>query len=794
MDLEQTKLTHSEWNSIEIPVNSEEYKVIDVITKGYNNVDIISNSINSLYSLLRIDPTEELTYHLFEKYIKSSLEKLNNKYDIKYNFNVLNDKNKIKIKKADAIRIESYSKMLENNKLIYEFMAIDLIKDMFKSKIKNRIYAYYTLYNLNKLSITNINKYFQEYLNYILIMLKEDIPIKLFLKHASFVIEKNEYLYKYADFKLYDHQKELFTLIKFPNPKLIIYKAPTGTGKTLSPLGISERFKVIFLCAARHVGMALAKSAISKQKKVAFGFGCNDIEDIKLHYFAASNFIRDKRSGSIKKVDNSYGEKVEIIISDIKSFPSVMNYMTAFNPVEDIVLYWDEPTISLDYDKHYLHEYIKNIWKINCIPNIVLSSATFPDEFYIQPFIQSFKEKFNETSTVHTIASHDFKKTIPLYNKDNEIVVPHLLFDNHKEFLESINYCFENRTILRYLDIEYIIEVILLMDEKNITNERLKIVNYFESIDDVNISNIKIYYLTILKDITEKDFIMIRSLIDKKNKIYKSTINITTTDAHTLTDGPTIYLTNDVMKIAKYCLQTSKIPNLTLNEIRKNIDYNNKLSMKINSLEKDLDDGTKKDQEKEKKISEGRIDESMKKLASEIDVLRTMIKNIELNNSYIPNKKEHIEKWTPDYDKKTYPFTSDLDNYTVEKVMMLEDIDENYKLLLLMGIGVFIEYKNKNYLEIIKILAQQQKLYTIIASTDYIYGTNYQFCNGYIGKDLENLTQEKLIQALGRIGRGKLQQNYSIRFRDDNLLKKVFMRDTNKMEVLNINKLFSITV
>ena len=111
-----------------------------------------------------------------------------------------------------------------------------------------------------------------------------------------------------------------------------------------------------------------------------------------------------------------------------------------------------------------------------------------------------------------------------------------------------------------------------------------------------------------------------------------------------------------------------------------------------------------------------------------------------------------------------------------------------------MGIGVFIEYKNKNYLEIIKILAQQQKLYTIIASTDYIYGTNYQFCNGYIGKDLENLTQEKLIQALGRIGRGKLQQNYSIRFRDDNLLKKVFMRDTNKMEVLNINKLFSITV
>ena len=436
MDLSQTKLNHSEWNSIEVPVMNDEYKVIDMITKGYHNVNITTNSINSLYSLLRIDPSDELTYHLFEKYIKNSLEKINNKYKISYKFNTNSDK-KFKIKKADIIRLESCNKIVDTNKIVFEFMAIDLIKDIFKGKLKKKIYAYYTLYNLNKLSISNINKYFQEYLNFIIDIMKEDIPVKMFIKYASFVIEKNEYLYKYADFNLYDHQKELFTLIKLPNPKLIIYNAPTGTGKTLSPLGISETYKVIFLCAARHVGMALAKSAISKQKKVAFSFGCNDIEDIKLHYFAASSFIRDKRSGSIKKVDNSFGEKVEIIISDIKSFPSAMNYMMAFNPIENIVLYWDEPTISLDYEEHYLHEYIENIWKINKIPNIVLSSATFPNEIYIQPFVQSFKDKFDETAIVHTIISHDFKKTIPLYNKNNEIVVPHLLFDSYKEFIEN---------------------------------------------------------------------------------------------------------------------------------------------------------------------------------------------------------------------------------------------------------------------------------------------------------------------------------------------------------------------
>ena len=34
------------------------------------------------------------------------------------------------------------------------------------------------------------------------------------------------------------------------------------------------------------------------------------------------------------------------------------------------------------------------------------------------------------------------------------------------------------------------------------------------------------------------------------------------------------------------------------------------------------------------------------------------------------------------------------------------------------------------------------------------------------------MTQEKTIQALGRIGRGKMQQDYTLRFRDSDLIKK----------------------
>jgi hypothetical protein len=78
----------------------------------------------------------------------------------------------------------------------------------------------------------------------------------------------------------------------------------------------------------------------------------------------------------------------------------------------------------------------------------------------------------------------------------------------------------------------------------------------------------------------------------------------------------------------------------------------------------------------------------------------------------------------------------------------------------------------------------------IIADTDYIYGTNYQFCHAYLSKDL-NLTQEKIVQALGRVGRFNIQQNYTVRFRDDSQILKLLTTEVNKPEVINMNKLFN---
>jgi hypothetical protein len=87
-------------------------------------------------------------------------------------------------------------------------------------------------------------------------------------------------------------------------------------------------------------------------------------------------------------------------------------------------------------------------------------------------------------------------------------------------------------------------------------------------------------------------------------------------------------------------------------------------------------------------------------------------------------------------------------------------------------------------------LAKNKKLYLIIASSDFIFGTNYQFDHCYIGKDLLNMTQEKIIQTLGRVGRNKISDNYSIRLRDDTLIEKIFFEDNDKIEIENMKKLF----
>jgi hypothetical protein len=836
---------------------------------GFHDVNIRINNNKSLFMFLKIDYNEKIEEYVFNKYFCERVRKIEEKIKlIRPEYKKINVDGIVRLNSADKIRLERNDEDSIKKSDVYELILLTHIEQILLHRTVNKqkyTFHYFTLHKLIRNNIFRLNKYIEGLTRKVLEILSEEIEISDLIENSIEIIEKNSSLLKYGDMVLYEHQKEIFTLCKNPNPKLILYMAPTGTGKTLSPIALSEQYKIIFVCAARHVGLALAKAAISANKKIAFAFGCGSAADIRLHYFAAKEYSVNKRTGGIFKVDNSVGDNVEIIICDIKSYIPAMYYMLAFNAKEQIITYWDEPTITMDYAEHDFHKIIRKNWKKNLIPNMVLSSATLPKLNELTQTIPDFKQKF-PSSEIYNIVSHDCKKSIPIINKDGYVVLPHYLSNNYDEILKIANHCDNYLTLLRYFDLKEVSEFIMYVIKNNMAKSKMLLARYFDSIDDINMKNIKIYYIKLLQNIVKEHwttiynyFTMLRkpriisneSVDAKGNKISKtssigpgvinslngapitrlssdsSVINqpklsqpvgtsgayITTKDAHTLKDGPTIFLSNDVEKIAKFCIQQANIPAIVMDEIMKKIEYNNTLNQRLAELESEYDiekekiestvknscgsgraTGRNKSTKDIRKINREPDEErasknTMKKLTDEIGQLKSMIKNATLNETFVPNKSHHIEKWASGLDTMG-AFTSNIDEHTVNEIMALNGINDSWKILLLMGIGVFINHENIKYTEIMKKMADEQKLYMIIASSDYIYGTNYQFCHGYLSKDLD-LTQEKIIQGMGRIGRNNIQQTYTVRFRDDAQISKLFTSETEKPEIINMNKLFN---
>ena len=920
MSLTQQKLSKSEWDSVEIPVSEDEAAVLKLIISGFADINIKMNKTNSLFSFLKIEYSPQMEDFLYNRHFACRITSLLKDHGITY-IKFSNDNNKfrakkgdissdeekegekerdasnntiwkikicalVKLKSSDQIRIGRSDTIDETKTEIYDFILIKHLELMLSyKKVNNKlwVYHYYTLINLMQNNIEKVNCHVKQIISAILDNVEKDVELIEIVKNAYDYIERNASLLKYSDMQLYNHQKEIYSVCKIQCPKLILYIAPTGTGKTLTPLGLSESYKIIFVCAARHVGVALARSAISAGKHVAFAFGCSSADDIRLHYFSALEYTRDRRSGGIRKVDNSVGNKVEIIICDIRSYLCAMYYMLSFNRAQDIITYWDEPTITMDYVDHDLHKVIKKNWKENIIPNVVLSSATLPKMHEIGETIRDFEQKFADYKylidteeglnrvvkqpRIFNIASHDCRKTIPILNNNGFTVMPHYISEDYAEILKIVQHCEENLTLLRYFDLNEASRFIMHVEEFNLAKPSARFNRNFISATDITMQTIKMYYLKTLKNMVPEKWhlaytyfsetrtrkIQPNDTIDPKgNKIAKvlsmptsmsmstgykqgsaiertaslqlpkqvavitsvpvgsCAIYVTTKDAYTLTDGPTIFLAKDVTKVAKFCIQQANIPASVMKDIQDKIDFNNEVSEKIASIEAELEnaqenmgaktgtgssDKSKKEGKKKEKVAGEMIDKSKDKeiikMREQLTLLSQMIKNVTIHDLFIPNRSSHKEKWAPQI-ATAKAFTSSVNEDDIISIMSLNDVDDSWKVLLLQGIGVFANHKSKAYSEIMKKLADKQLLFLIIADSDYIYGTNYQFCHGYLSKDL-GLTQEKIIQALGRIGRNNIQQEYSARFRDDEQIKTLFTRfaSADKPEVLNMNMLFN---
>ena len=80
MDLKQIKLSKSEWDSIEIPVSGQEIAVLNLITKGYSDVNVKINKTDSLFTFLKIEFNNEIEEFLYNKYFAEKVKTIVKKY------------------------------------------------------------------------------------------------------------------------------------------------------------------------------------------------------------------------------------------------------------------------------------------------------------------------------------------------------------------------------------------------------------------------------------------------------------------------------------------------------------------------------------------------------------------------------------------------------------------------------------------------------------------------------------------------------------------------------------------
>ena len=225
MDLNQRKLNRDEWNGIEVPINEREKMILNLIIRGFHDVNIKQNNNLSVIDFLKITPCDSIIEYVYETYLVPLLLPLVKKYHINIpRFNL----NNIKMKKQDKIRVQNSGKYFENRdetQELFEFKLIELFKEMLEyiHKRNNRaLIKLYTIKVLTGYSISNVNKILLDYLNEKIQEYSTNVTKLDIIRNGYEIIEKNNNILKYADNELYEHQRQLFTASKRPNPKLIL--------------------------------------------------------------------------------------------------------------------------------------------------------------------------------------------------------------------------------------------------------------------------------------------------------------------------------------------------------------------------------------------------------------------------------------------------------------------------------------------------------------------------------------------------------------------------------------------
>ena len=796
----QTKLTREEWDLIEERVDDGEAKMLKFIENSYTNTNLSEPACLTILGLTKLSTSDSVHAYIYEKYLHDHIGKAIELFSPKATMPSIHIEkvSSSKLKSKDKIRVENTKALIKSNKNeIIEFVLINLLRRIgkrFRKSDTTWMLGLYTLMSLIDDNCYYCNTILKVKLTEICAVLEHEANITTILQGASNLIEENNLLLKYSDLRLYKHQREIFEVFNTDyDSKLVFYVAPTGTGKTITPIGLLNDYRIIFVCAARHVGLALARAALTRARGVGFAFGCEDEDDIKLHYGAAVEYDTDIRSGSIRRVDNSKGEKVEIMVTDLKSYNCAMKYMLRFNQAQKMIMYWDEPTISMDYTNHECHPLIKSVWHSNVIPNIVLSSATLPSPEELLPTSKNYKDRFD--GSVHHLASHDCRKTITLLDRDGNIIMPHT-FSPDLEIVQRIAQTFKkDSTLQRYLDLSLLNESIMEMTKLLSVDPA----EAFPKLVDINMQKLKAYYLDLLLKLNCGTWAQLTK--GKSSHRRPNTgVYLCSKDAQSLTGGPTIYFAKDIDKIGEFLIQSSKINDSILRSLEETLAYNAKVSGKHRQLQMRLEDAQAEDvgaKRTNKLCSDHRDSDIVKSLRQKIAALEKAYKKLELPAKFVPNSPAHRLHYQATRDPSlaeeeiSTPFTTTINSQDVNAILLKDDISNKRKLLLMMGIGVLDKDQTSTYSTLMKKFASTQKLFLVVADTDYIYGTNYQFFHGFMGKDVGQITRSKIVQAMGRVGRNTVQQDFTFRFRSQDHVAILFGEDVDSVESSNFAKLLS---
>ena len=129
MDLNQRKLNKSEWESIEIPVSKSEVDILNMITAGYQDVNIRINNNNSIFTFLKIEYTEKMEDFIYNKHLRERGDKIEDELSrINTDYKKMKIDSIVKLNSLDRVRLERFDEDSLKRNDIYEFVLLAQIE------------------------------------------------------------------------------------------------------------------------------------------------------------------------------------------------------------------------------------------------------------------------------------------------------------------------------------------------------------------------------------------------------------------------------------------------------------------------------------------------------------------------------------------------------------------------------------------------------------------------------------------------------------------------------------------